>query len=215
MTRVFMGARCYHAPRRAAMKALHATFVTSAAAPGELPPSGPPEIAFAGRSNVGKSSLINALTGVKGLARTSATPGRTRLINWFDVQPQHGPRLGFVDLPGYGYAKVSKEMRRGFGPLVSGYVEGRDTLRAVVVIIDARRGAEDEEEDLCGWLAEHGRRAIVVLTKADKLGKAQRVPAALAVKRRLGLAREPILFSAVSLEGLDALWRALLAAARD
>jgi GTP-binding protein len=197
------------------MRALRATFVTSAGSPSGFPRAAAPEIAFAGRSNVGKSSLINALTGVKGLARTSGTPGRTRALNWFDVQPQSGPPVAFVDLPGYGYAKVSKEMRQGFGALVEAYVAQRDTLRAVVVIIDARRGPEDEEAELIAWLEQAGRRVIVALTKADKLSKAQRRPAAAAARRRLGLAREPILFSAVSLEGVDELWRAVLVAVRD
>jgi GTP-binding protein len=195
------------------MKALRATFLTSASAPSSFPEEGAPEIAFAGRSNVGKSSLINALTGVKGLARTSSTPGRTRLLNWFDVKPQSGKRLAFVDLPGFGYAKVSKEMRRGFGVLIESYVKEREALRAVVVIVDARRGAEQEEDELIAYLEQAGRHPIVVLTKVDKLSKAQRRPAAMAAKRRLGLTREPILFSAESLEGLDELWRAILAAA--
>ncbi len=197
------------------MRAHRATFLTSATAPEGFPPETVPEVAFAGRSNVGKSSLINALTGVKGLARTSGTPGRTRLLNWFEVQPQSGPALRFVDLPGYGYAKVSKEMRKGFGVLIERFVTERGALRAVVVIVDARRGAEAEEEELVRWLEQAGRRVVVALTKADKLAKAQRRPAAAELKRRLRLAREPVLFSATSLDGVDELWHALLAAARD
>lgn len=196
------------------MRAKSALFLKSAAAPGDFPPAAAVELAFAGRSNVGKSSLINTLTGAKGLARTSATPGRTRLLNWFDIVPEKGPPLRFVDLPGYGYAKVSKEMRRGFGSLIESYVKERPILRAMVVIVDARRGAEDEEEELVGWLAEAGKRAVVVLTKADKLSKSQRLPAAHAVKKRLGLPKEPLLFSATSGEGIDDLWRVLIAAAR-
>jgi len=197
------------------MRAREASFVTSAATPAAFPEEGSPEIAFAGRSNVGKSSLLNMLVGKKGLAKTSSTPGRTRLLNWFDVVPQSGPRLGFVDLPGYGYAKVPKAMRAGFGPLVETYVKNRGTLALVVVLIDARRGAEDEEVELLGWLAETGRRALVVLTKCDKLPKNQRLPAAMAAKKRLGLARDPLLVSAETGEGLADLWRALLAAAGD
>src|SRR5215831_17296022 len=122
------------------MRAREASFLVSAAAPSGFPPEAAPEIAFAGRSNVGKSSLINTLVGKKGLAKTSSTPGRTRLLNWFDVVPQSGPRLAFVDLPGYGYAKVSKELRAGFGPLVERFVKDRSVLAAVVLIVDARRG---------------------------------------------------------------------------
>jgi GTP-binding protein len=194
------------------MRAREATFVVSAATASGFPPEAAPEIAFAGRSNVGKSSLINTLVGKKGLAKTSSTPGRTRLLNWFDVVPQSGPRLAFVDLPGYGYAKVSKAMRAGFGPLVEAFVKDRTVLAAVVVLVDARRGPEDEEAELVDWLGEAGRRALVVLTKADKLAKNQRIPAALAARRRLGLPRDPILFSAETGDGAADLWRAILSA---
>jgi GTP-binding protein len=191
------------------MRARHATFQTSATTPAGFPAPGPAEIAFAGRSNVGKSSLINTLTGVKGLARTSSTPGRTRMLNWFLVQPPTGPEVAFVDLPGFGYAKVSKEMRKGFGTLIDAYITQREALRLVIVIVDARRGPEDEEKDMLPWLEEHGRRALVVLTKADKLSKAQRLPAAGRVRRELGLARDPLLFSAITGEGVPELWKVI------
>ncbi len=189
------------------MRARQATFRISAVSPDGFPPPGPAEIAFAGRSNVGKSSLLNTLTGFKGLARTSSTPGRTRMLNWFDVVTPQGRPLAFVDLPGYGYAKVSKEMRKGFGPLIDGYITGRDALKLVVVIIDARRGPEDEERDFVPWLEQHGRNPLVVLTKSDKLPKSQRLPAATAARRALELERDPLLFSAVSGEGIEELWR--------
>jgi len=191
------------------MRARQATFKISAVAPDGFPPPGAPEIAFAGRSNVGKSSLMNTLTGFKGLARTSGTPGRTRMLNWFDVVIPSGRPAVFVDLPGYGYAKVSKEMRKGFGTLIDAYITSRDALKAVIVIIDARRGPEDEELDFVPWLEEQGRAPLVVLTKIDKLSKSQRQPAAAAARRALGLKREPILFSATSGEGIDELWRAI------
>ena len=171
------------------------------------------KIAFAGRSNVGKSSLINTLTGVKGLAKTSSTPGRTRLLNFFAVTPPSGPELVFTDLPGFGYAKVPKEMRKGFGPLIDAYIEGRETLALVIVIVDARRGPEDEELDMVPWLEEHGRRPLVVLTKADKLPKAQRFPAMAAARKALGLRRDPLLFSATTAEGIPELWRTVVAEA--
>ena len=193
------------------MRARQATFRTSATSPEGFPPPGAPEIAFAGRSNVGKSSLINTLTGVKGLARTSGTPGRTRMLNWFSVLPPSGPELTFVDLPGYGYAKVSKEMRKGFGTLIDRYITERDVLKMVVVILDARRGAEEEELDFVPWLEEHGRQPLVVLTKSDKLSKSQRLPAAAAARRALGLKRDPILFSATTGEGIEELWRRIIA----
>jgi GTP-binding protein len=188
-------------------------FVAAAGSDFSLPPMRGTEIAFAGRSNVGKSSLINSLVGVKGLAKTSATPGRTRLLNWFDVVPQNGRRLAFVDLPGYGYAKLPQDMRAGFGPLIERYVTERSVLKAVVVLVDARRGAEDEEAELIGWLANSGRPAIVVATKADKLSKNQRFPAAAAVRKRLKLRKDPILFSAETGDGVADLWRAIRDAA--
>jgi GTP-binding protein len=189
------------------MRARHASFVTSATTPAGFPPPGPPEIAFAGRSNVGKSSLLNALTGVHGLARTSSTPGRTRMLNWFKVTTPQGAEVAFVDLPGFGYAKVSKQLRASFGELIESYVEGRDVLALTIVIVDARRGPEGEEHDLLGWLQKHDRRALVVLTKADKLSKSQRIPAAKAARKALELARDPLLFSATTGEGVPELWR--------
>lgn len=191
------------------MRARKATFVKSASTPDGFPRPGPPEIAFAGRSNVGKSSLINTLTGVKGLAKTSSTPGRTRLLNFFAVTPPSGPGVTFVDLPGFGYAKVPHEMRKGFGTLIDAYIETRDTLKLVIVIIDARRGPEDEELDMIPWLEEHGRRPLVVLTKADKLSKSQRGPAAAAARKVLALKRDPLLFSATTTEGIPELWRTI------
>ena len=192
------------------MRARKATYVTSATGPAGFPPPGAPEVAFAGRSNVGKSSLINTLTGAKNLARTSSTPGCTRQLNWFHIVVEGERELDFVDLPGYGYAKVPKAMRAGFAPLVETYVKQRDCLRMVVVILDIRRDPEDEERDLLAWLAEAGREALVVLTKADKLSKAHRPVAAARLRRELGLRRDPLLFSATSGDGVDELWRAIL-----
>lgn len=192
------------------MRARSATFVTSASRPDEYPPAGAPEIAFAGRSNVGKSSLINALVGQRALARTSQTPGRTRLLNWFHVVPPKGDAIAFVDLPGYGYAKVARDLRASWRPMVEAYLTERAVLRGVVCLMDARRGPEAEERELLQWLGEVGIAALPVLTKADKLPKAKRKPAAMAVQRELGLARPPILFSATAGDGLDDLWRGLL-----
>jgi GTP-binding protein len=192
------------------MKARRAEFMTSAADPSGFPPPELPEFAFAGRSNVGKSSLLNAVVGVPGLARTSRTPGRTRLLNWFRVEPIKGPTIALVDLPGYGYAKVARELRYSWRPLVEAYLSRRSVLRAVVLLIDTRRGGESEEAELLEYLAELEVPAQVVLTKADKLTKARRRPAAAAVRRELGLAREPLLCSATTADGLDQLWRFLL-----
>src|SRR5678816_610911 len=120
-----------------------AKFITSAAEPAQFPAEGPPEIAVVGRSNVGKSSLINSLTGQTGLARTSRTPGRTRLINWFEIDG----KFQLVDLPGYGYAEVSRAMRESWRPLIEAYLSGRKTLAGVLLLVDVRRGPQAEELD--------------------------------------------------------------------
>ncbi|ACY18074.1 ribosome biogenesis GTP-binding protein YihA/YsxC [Haliangium ochraceum] len=191
------------------MKPKSAEFVTSAAKPSQFPAPTLPEIAFAGRSNVGKSSLINTLVDIAGLARTSRTPGRTRLVNWFQIVPAKGKPMLFVDLPGYGYAKVPTAMRASWRPLIEDYLSDRATLRALVVLIDARRGAQEEEIDLLDWLRSAEVPAITVVTKADKLSKNKRKPAAAEIQRDLGLRRPPILFSSLSGDGLNDLWQAI------
>jgi GTP-binding protein len=202
------------------VKPRSATFVISASEPAQFPPPTLPEIAFVGRSNVGKSTLINTLTGVGHLARTSRTPGRTRLLNWFavDCTGMGGPaqklgKLHFVDLPGYGYADVPVAMRAAWQPLIESFLSSRPTLRVVVLLVDIRRGVEHEEEDFVPWLVEREIPLVVAVTKADKLAKAARLPAAAAVKKALGLARPPVLFSAQDDLGKDDLWRAIAAAA--
>lgn len=196
-----------------AQKAKYAAFIKSAADAAGFPREDAPEIAFAGRSNVGKSSLINTLTGKKGLARASSTPGRTRLLNWFDVTAPGGQKLAFVDLPGYGYAKVPREMRASWRPLMESFMTARAVLKLVIVIIDIRRGPEEEEADLIEWLHEIDKPVQVVLTKADKVAKNQRFPAVAATKRSLTLRREPLVFSAETGEGVDELWKVILKAA--
>jgi GTP-binding protein len=182
-----------------------AKFITSAAKPGDFPPPRLPELAVVGRSNVGKSSLINALTGQAGLARTSRTPGRTRLLNWFEVDG----RFHLVDLPGYGYAAVDKDMRAGWQPLIESYLSKRDALAGVLLLIDVRRGPEDEELDFVPWLAGREIPVVVALTKADKLPKNKRMLEVAKAKKTLSLRRDPIAVSAQTGEGIDPLWRAL------
>lgn len=191
------------------MRPRAASFIISATKPSEFPPADLPEIAFAGRSNVGKSSLINTLAGHSGLARTSRTPGRTRLINWFRIDIDKAP-LYFVDLPGYGFAQVNLDLRASWQPLMESYLGERNTLRVVALLIDIRRGVEDEERDFVPWLLERKLSVIPVITKCDKVGKAQRLPIAQGIRKELALPRAPILFSAQDTIGVDELWRALL-----
>jgi GTP-binding protein len=184
-----------------------AHFVISAAKPEQFPPERLPELAVVGRSNVGKSSLINALTGNEGLARTSRTPGRTRLANWFEVNGA----FNLVDLPGYGYAEVSRDMRESWRPLIESYLSARKTLVGVLLLIDVRRGAQDEELDFVPWLEAKAIPIVVALTKSDKLAKNKRMLEVAKAKKQLGLRRDPHAVSAQTGEGLDALWRALAA----
>jgi GTP-binding protein len=185
-----------------------AHFVISAAKPSEFPAPTLPEIAVVGRSNVGKSSLINALVGQDGLARTSRTPGRTRLVNWFEVNAQ----LTFflVDLPGYGYAAVDQKTRESWRPLIESYLTERSTLAGVLLLIDIRRGPEDEELDFVPWLAERNVPIAVALTKSDKLPKNKRMLEVVRAKQVLGLRKEPHAVSTHALDGIDGLWRAIL-----
>ena len=175
-----------------------------------LPPEGAPEVAISGRSNVGKSTLLNRLAGRKSLARISKTPGRTRGIVFFDLalsnaEPGRGARLRLVDLPGYGYAQVSHDERRSWQPLIEGYTKGRRTLALFIVLVDARRGLQDEEAQLVKWLVTSGVRHQVVVTKVDKLNTGER--GALRARLRTAL---PI--SGATGEGVDQLWRIILSA---
>ncbi|HET9990304.1 MAG TPA: ribosome biogenesis GTP-binding protein YihA/YsxC [Kofleriaceae bacterium] len=183
-----------------------AKFITSAAKPTDFPPSGKPELAVVGRSNVGKSSLINALVQQDGLARTSRTPGRTRLVNWFEIDD----KFHLVDLPGYGYAEVKKDVRESWRPLIESYLDKRTALVGVLLLIDIRRGVQDEELDFIPWLAERAIPVVVALTKSDKLAKHKRTLEVMKAKKDLGLKRDPIAVSAQTGDGIDDMWRALL-----
>jgi GTP-binding protein len=180
-----------------------ADFVISAAKPAQVPRDGLPQVAFAGRSNVGKSSLLNALTGRKRLAHVSSTPGRTRLLNVYRINNA----MYFVDLPGYGFAKAPRAMREQWGHLITAYLRTCPDLRAVVAIFDIRREPSGDDEDLLHWLAAHRIPIIAVLTKADKLSRMRQQEAlrhwtaALAPWSPAG----PVLFSATTRTGRDEL----------
>ena len=183
-------------------------------------PMGPfPELAFVGRSNVGKSSMLNALAGRKGLARVSGTPGRTRALQFFDLAyrstPAARPRqVRFCDLPGYGYAKVSRAERDRWAAMIEEYLRGRDVLRSVVLIVDARHPPPDSDRDALAFLRAAGRPVIVAATKIDKLSSTRRGAALRSVEEALGLGRgEAVPFSAVEGTGADALWARIVAAA--
>lgn len=187
------------------MKILSAEFIRSAKKPSDYPPVGITEIAFAGRSNVGKSSLINALLNRKRLARTSTAPGRTREINFYRIND----RFAFVDLPGYGYAKVPESVRRQWRPMVETYLRDSRTLRLVVVILDVRRDPSDEDRQLIKWLEFYSILFFVVISKTDKISRN-----ALTIRKRvigdlLGLSAGRILipFSAKSGQGKELVWR--------
>ncbi|MGK7344457.1 MAG: ribosome biogenesis GTP-binding protein YihA/YsxC [Candidatus Nitrospinota bacterium M3_3B_026] len=194
------------------MKVNSARFLTSAARDDQYPPEGLPEIAFAGRSNVGKSSLINSLTGRKGLVKVSQTPGKTRLLNFFVINET----LVFVDMPGYGFAKVPVNVRKSWGNMVEAYLAGRESLKAVVVILDARRTPNEDDLALLEWLAHYGVPAIVVFTKIDKIPKtrrARRIREAMAALGAAGESLRPIVYSSLTGEGKRQLWAALRDAA--
>ena len=184
-----------------------AEFVISAVRPQQYPAEELPEFAFAGRSNVGKSSLINTLVSRRKLVQTSSTPGKTRLINFFRVNDA----LMFVDLPGYGYARVSEEERRKWRPMIEQYLSRRENLKAVVLILDIRRTPTEEDAQLLNWLARREIAVVLVVTKADKLSKTSQLKQLKIIAGALETdPDELVLFSAKSRLGRDVLWRTLV-----
>ncbi len=192
------------------MRVQTAAFLLSAGRVDQFPAGGRPEVAFAGRSNVGKSSLINRLLGRRALARTSSTPGRTRTINFYAVNDA----VLFVDLPGYGYAKVSRDIQESWWSLVESYLAERVPLRGVVHLTDARHPPTEQDREMQAFLAAVGVPCIHVLTKGDKVPRGQRAAAQRTAREVLGPGSpDAILFSAETGEGAADLWRAIDAAA--
>jgi len=183
-----------------------AEFVTSAVKPSQYPPAVLPEIAFAGRSNVGKSSLINTLINRKRLVKTSSTPGRTQLINFFNINE----KFSFVDIPGYGYAKVPVSVKKNWGPMIETYITTRETLKGVVLIMDIRRTPKREEMNMLDWLSHYYISTILVLTKSDKLSKTKQKKQLAEIANTLSADKNNlILFSAKSRQGKDEVWDAV------
>jgi len=180
------------------------SFLKSAFKKGQYPAADRPEVAFAGRSNVGKSSLINTLVNRKKLARTSSTPGRTQSINFF----RFGRSLYLVDLPGYGFARVPVKVKKSWQQMVESYLKSRETLKAVVLILDIRRDLASGDIDLIEWLKHYNIPPIIVLTKADKVSRQQaKQRAGLIVGQLAGISPdEPVVFSAKTRQGRDELW---------
>ena len=181
------------------MKITSAQFIKSAVWPPQYPPATMPEIAFVGRSNVGKSSLINTLVGRKNLAKTSNTPGRTQLINFFTINE----KISFVDLPGYGFAKVPQSVKKDWGDMMEAYLRERQSLCLVIFILDIRRDPSDDDVSLRDWLMHYRIPYLYILTKSDKLSNNQAIARKRAIEKILQISseRKPILFSAKTQRG--------------
>lgn len=186
------------------MKVTSASFLKSALDPKHYPNDRRPEFAFVGRSNVGKSTLLNTLLGRKGLAKTSSTPGKTQTVNFFDVNG----KVYFVDLPGYGYAKVPKALKDRWNKVMYTYLEGRETLRLVAALVDARHVPTERDHHMLALLEEAEVPTLVVATKIDKLKSGERKRQINAIRRELNLDNDAMVlpFSGVTGEGVRELW---------
>lgn len=186
------------------MKVNQSEFIISAVRPEQYPEDGLPEIALAGRSNVGKSSLINRLINRKNLARTSSTPGKTQQLNYYKINQD----LYFVDFPGYGYAKVSKEQRFAWGKMMEKYLLGREELKLVMQMVDMRHEPSKDDKMMNEWLRHHGLPLVVVATKMDKIPKTRRAKHIKVIKEALDLRPGDLFVPFSSEEGLgkEELW---------
>jgi len=198
-----------------ALQVVSTEFLKTATGPDGWPRGDVPEVAFVGRSNVGKSSMLNALAGKNKLARVSNTPGRTKALQFFELRYRPSPAVRpravrFCDLPGYGYAKVSKDERGKWTAMIEDYLRQRDPLRAVVLIVDARHEPMESDVDAFGFLSMAGRQVIVAVTKMDKLARNARLKALRTAEKALGLpAGSAVPFSAEEGTGAVDLWRRL------
>ncbi len=170
----------------------------------KLPDNSLPEIAFAGKSNVGKSSLINGLLNRKALARTSSSPGKTQTINFYNINKE----LYFVDLPGYGYAKVSKEIRDKWGKMIDRYLHSSKQLRAVFLLVDIRHAPGENDKTMYNWIVSSGYKPIIICTKLDKIKRSQQAKNVKLIKDTLNVesGTKIIPFSAVSKQGKEEIW---------
>lgn len=175
----------------------------------QYPVADMPEIAVAGRSNVGKSSLINTLLNRKKLAKTSSTPGKTRTINFYKINQQ----FYLVDLPGYGYAKVSKRERESWGGMIGNYLSQRSSLQEVVLLVDCRHDPSGEDKQMYEWIQKHGFGSVVIATKADKLSRSKLTQQLRRIRNLLGMPQEALILPVSSLkkEGVEPAWEALAA----
>jgi len=187
------------------MKIHSAEFMLSASTTRQFPAATLPEIAFAGRSNVGKSTLINSLLNRKKLVKTSATPGKTQLINFFNINDQ----FYFVDLPGYGYAKVPENVRCKWQNLVEAYLSERETLRNVVLIIDCRHNPTVQDRQLLEWLEYYQRPSLIVASKIDKLKRGQVQKQLEKIKHDLSIESVPLGHSSIQYGNREEIWKKL------
>ena len=188
------------------MKIRSAEFILSASSPWQFPATTLPEIAFAGRSNVGKSTLINSLLNRKKLVKTSSTPGKTQLINFFKIND----KFHFVDLPGYGFAKVPENVRQQWQRLIEAYLQERESLRNVVLIVDSRHGATTQDRQLKEWLDFYDRPVLIVASKIDKLKRGQIQKHLNIIRQDLALDPTPLAHSSLEKGRRDEIWKNLL-----
>ena len=187
------------------MKIRSAEFVLSASSPWQFPPPTLPEIAFAGRSNVGKSTLINSLINRKKLVKTSSTPGKTQFINFFKIND----KFHFVDLPGYGFAKVPESIRQQWQHLIEAYLQERESLRNVVLIVDSRHGATMQDRQLKAWLDYYDRPVSIVASKIDKLKRGQIQKHLKIIRQDLALNTTPLAHSSLEKGRREDIWKDL------